>query len=446
MSELLNTSDSGPDPVGGETGDRNMRALAEAITLPPAPTDEQLARWKSAAAAPAAVASRPARVRPRWHGRILAAGSAVAATVALGAVLFMHGRSSEVQAATIIQSLRRAVIGGVNVTVRGLSAEGMTIDGSARVRFTKPIRMESILDDAGDAEPEIAALHAAVDVRAAKGSFADGLDVHFEGASTPASTWAFAKSNQPDRIAESSPARRIMGMAVHGVMVDFGDGGLEALHALHQGNGQPPPAAPPAADHPKHNYTVSVGANSEKGLEVSISRIHRMMQHHHGGASGGGRAEGREVTVLTDEQRQARRVDVERHDQLLRAILSGRAGEAEIAEMLDLLQRYAADAAVERQPDGRYVLKVLIDPGKPGDPDLKEGGMMVRVCYVPDRGVEWAEYFWAGPDLPGGGGAVRIDFADDPIDAKLLDNQRLVTPGKTTIITPAIIKGLLDLD
>lgn len=392
--------------------DANLRALASATGLPGAdsPDAAQLARWKagddqSAGAGPIPIAA--GRRSGRLRRRLLAAGSAVAATAAVAAVLFTQGRSSKVEAATILRSLQQAVIRGVNVSLQGEVGDDIAVNGEIRVRFAAPLDLDRLMADppVEVAEPDISALYGAIDVVIGDDGPLPGLNARLEFASTQPSTWVFVRSNNPNVVAPDANARRVMGFIAQGVMLDLGDGGLDVFDKLDLGGDM--------------EGTISIQAD-RGGLKVQVDED----------ADGAGAA----------NQPAATPEDMLQHDRLVRSIISGRAGEQELQELLELLERHAADATVEPQGNGRYLLKVLLDPDQlPADP-AANAGSMVQVAYTQDLGVEWAEFHTVG-DITG---SMRIEFAADAIDPALVDKNRVIVPGRTMIMTPEIIRGFID--
>lgn len=404
-----------PDSAAvGSFEDANLRALAIATDLPGGADAASLARWKGGdGAAPASLPITGRRHRLRR--RLLAAGSAIAACAAVAGVLFIQGRSSQVEAATIIRSLRQAMVGGFNVSLRGVAAKHFAIEGDIKLRFDRPLNLEAMIDDTNiaAADPGVSTLHGELTVHADNDSMIPGLNLRLEFASTPQSTWAFVKSNNPNQVAPDPHARRIMGFLTHGVMLDLGEGGMQAIERL----------GLDADGDPVTRGTVSIRAGSG-GIEVDVDR------------------DGDPSPVVAEVQTDgspASRAEMVQHNRLLRAIVSGRASEQELQEMLDLLQRHAADATVEPQGNGRYLLKVLIDPdqGPAGPPEFN--GAMIEVSYVQEVGVEWAEFHTSG-ELTG---TMRVEFSGDVIEPELLDKSRVIEPGRTMIVTPEIIQGFL---
>lgn len=425
MSEAMNQHHD--QPSDASVGEANMRSIAAAIELGAEPTAQQRARWRSAPATRKGLA-RLTGGRLSLRSRLWAAGSAIAATAAIGA-LFIHslGGGSPVQASTILTSLRQAVISGVNVSVRGVAAEGFTIDGDMHLRFDQPVSMEAIFEHDDDAFPEIPTMYASLDVRANGFSMLEGLDTHVELASSAESTWAFIQANPKAGIAPARLARHVMGVTMFGVMIDFGPGGLKALDLFNDARQDAGAGAAGEDDEPRYTISVGMKAHVHNGLSFDVHRGEKADGHEglHAQAGGGAGEDS----------------DAVRHDALLRQILTGRAGDAEINEMLEILQRHAADAEVEPQGNGRYLLKVLMDPSDPAANAGSPAGSMVQVSYAQDRGVEWAEFVGVG-ELTG---AVRVDFTDGPIDPALFNKDRLIVPGRTTVVSPQMLRSLIGL-
>ena len=124
-----------PDHNGDELLDRNLKAIGQRLSLPAEPTALQRAAWKrplrAALLAPPLNRSTFLQkgVRFMKSHRALTAGSAVAATIVLGALLLWPGLSRDVEAAVIFQSFRETLTDAMEITLKDVGAEGVRVNG-----------------------------------------------------------------------------------------------------------------------------------------------------------------------------------------------------------------------------------------------------------------------------------------------------------------------------
>ena len=116
--------------------DRNLKSIGQHLSLPDEPTAFQQAAWKRpspvATLAPLAGQSRLISRGVRFmktHRTLTADGSAVAATIAVGALLLWPGLSRDVEAALIFQSFRETLSSAMEITLEDVGAEGIHVDG-----------------------------------------------------------------------------------------------------------------------------------------------------------------------------------------------------------------------------------------------------------------------------------------------------------------------------
>ncbi len=388
----------------------NLKALGGLLTLAEEPGADRISGWKSTSGGAypnpgrreAAPMARRLPRRRRW----LAALSGAAAVLAAGsAILLTTGRSSQVNAATILDSLRRSSVGGVRVTLTGIEADGSTVEGQVAVRFQRPLNIESILDGNQNIEPAIEAAFANLDVRLGQQAPVPGLTLHVEGALAEASSWLFVNSNEiPAELVEGNPTAAMLANFMRsGLIVDFGAGAPGRL--LRQLELQAD--ADDAADAGVAVVAAEGGGDDAPPIEIQFGG----MQVRHEGAEA---------------------------PPALRRLLTGQASQQELEEVGRLLRDGAQGSELQPQADGRYVL-ILHTLAENGEAPADGQASAVRISYAPGLGVEWVEISNVGT----AGGTLRIDFLNDPIDPAAMGKDRLVVPGRTMTITEDMLRAWL---
>ncbi len=416
-----NTSPHGPDAAL----DANLRAIGSRIGPMPAPTAEQICSWRNerdgahspraqlagAATGTAELAdSSPYSIsshvphRSRW----LAAGSALAACIAIAAVVIWQPGAT-VQASTIINGLRSKTFGGVNIRFDNVASRGTTVDGFMRIRLDQPVSIET-LDDAD-------ALKDKDHFGAAYGKFtittdntvpgwADG-HIQAEGALTRGSGWMhiLASDKTVKQLAAAEPrAIGLASMASSGVLLNIGgvdEPFFEGLNAIMC------PAGCPSGTINTPGLHASVKTNPDGHGTVSIGL--------------GARAPGAAAPSMEQMQRFA---------SLARMLLSGKARQGELDQLKSMIQNdFAQQANVRKLPGGQFLLSAdLPDPEAPTGDTTR--GATLRVCYEEAAGVQWAEIL----NMRDTTGTIRIEFDGDAIDPALLQYDRLVETGKTNYL------------
>ncbi len=343
--------------------------------------------------------------RPRW----LAWGSAMAACIAAGVVIFSQPWGNSVQASTIISGLRTKEFGGVNILFDHVSSQGTTVDGVVRMRLKDPISIDR-LDD-----PK--AMESSARLGVAYGKFTLTSDggpaggapsvIDAEGALTPGSGWMYVRASDAAarQLSEGNPmAGAMVEMAQHGMVLNVGgldERFFEGLSAM-----------------------VCPGSAQSGGLHTSVERT----PDGHGkvsigmqlGAPGNPSAE------------QFRRLIG-----LARMVLSGKARQSELEQMRSTLQNdFSQKSAVQTLGAGRFLLTTAL----PGPPEAAPGGTgaaggTLRVLYEQSGGVRWAEM----SNMPGATGTIRVEFESEPIDASLLAYERLVQTGTTNYLDLRVV-------
>jgi hypothetical protein len=419
-----NSGSAGEHREGGPDAhlDANLRAIGARMGALPSPSEAQIRSWRGerAADAPALRLSEAAggdstvrTLRPR-RSRWLAAGSAIAACVAIGTAIFLQPWGSTVQASTIINGLRNKTFGGVNLRFDHVSSRGTTVDGMIRVRLDTPVSIET-LDDAH-------ALDGKDHFGAAYGKFTITTDdtvpgwaggrIEAEGALTRGSGWMYllASDKTVKQLAAAEPrAMGLASMAGTGVLLNIGgvdEPFFEGLHAMMC------PGECAGGPMGKTGLHASVQTTPDGHGTVSVGMSARVP----------GEPGGRNAPSMEQMQRFA---------SLARMLLSGKARQGELDQLKGMIQNdFAQQANVRKLSGGQYLLTAdLPDPEAPAG--ATSPGATLRVCYEEAAGVQWAEIV----NMRDTTGTVRIEFFDtDPIDPALLQYGRLVETGKTNYL------------
>lgn len=379
--------------------DHNLRRIGPTLRVPDAPADGSA--WRGVGR-PGVRTHAAGRARPAPARRIWAALSGVAAVVAAGAaILFTTTRGSAVQAGTILESLRRAQPEGLRITLTALCANGASMDGTMHVRFDRALDIRGLVEGDPSAEPRVAQAAGRLRVRTNEASAIPGVAFDLDGALTGPESWIHARANGaamdalPDGATAHPMATVIGAMLRGGVLLDLGAGAPARLaHAL--------------------------GLHAARG-------------------AGAGPSPTPSAPVLQGTLPPA-----------IRRLLTGEAGQAELDEVVRLLREGdgsarrgpATKATIELSPTGHYVLSaVLRGPDRRASDDAVTGPLM-RIAYLPGRGVPWVEFDLAGME-DGLNGLVRVEFTSDPFDPALMDRSRVVVPGRTAVITEEVIRPWL---
>jgi hypothetical protein len=370
----------------------NLLAVGRRIGPVPSPSAERVRSWRVSGAADApelrladASAERPARApRSRW----LAAGSALAACIAIGAVVLIQPWGGAVQASTILDGLRGKMFGGVNLRFDHVSSRGTTVDGVMYVRLDKPVSIDTL--------DRPRALEGKDRFGAAYGKFTITTDgsvpgwaggrIEAEGSLTHGNGWMFVRASDRTvaQIAAAEPrAFGIARMAGAGVLLNVG----------------------------------GVDDAFFDGLNAMMCPGGRASGSHAGG-------DGSPAGAPSIEQMQ-------RFASLARMVLSGKARQGELDQMRGMIQDdLGQKATVTRLDGGRHLLRTdLRDPGAHAAKDRTPDATLT-VCYEESGGVQWAEL----SNMRDAAGTIHIDFVSDSIDPALLNYERLVETGKTNYL------------
>ncbi len=401
--------------------DANLRALGGRVGAMPAPSAARIRTWRGDVAGADSATLRladssgdasPALMFHPRRSRWLAAGSAVAACIAIGTVLVFQPWGATVQASTIINGLRNKTFGGVNLRFDHVSSRGTTVDGFMRVRLNSPVSIET-LDDAHalDGKDHFGAAYGKFTITADESvpGWAGGR-IEAEGAITHGSGWMYllASDRTVKQLAAAEPrATGIAHMAGTGVLLNIGgvdDSFFEGLNTMMC----PAGCVTGQIAAPGLHAGVRPTPDGHHRVSVGISAIGK------GGPDG-------QANPPSMEQMQ-------RFTALARMLLSGKARQGELDQMRSMIQNdFAQHATVQKLSGDRYLLTAdLPDPEAPGS----SPGATLKICYEESLGVQWAQV----TNIREATGTIRVDFDSDPIDPALLQYGRLVETGKTNYL------------
>ena len=152
------------------------------------------------------------------------AGSAVAATIAVWALLFVPTPQTTVEAATIFASFRDALANAFDISFENVGAEGIRVSGRLVVVFDHGD------EQAAPLESEAQGVYVEAQVQAGETADKDvaGLDMQVAVSAVPDNEWAFVQMvSLPHHLLEEQPmAGFFQQMACDGLLLDL-DGLLE---------------------------------------------------------------------------------------------------------------------------------------------------------------------------------------------------------------------------
>lgn len=296
------------------------------------------------------------------------AGSALAASLAIVATLFVPHAGSTVEAATIFASFKEAVGNAFEIKFENIGAEGIQVDGRVVVVF-----------DPADKDLKPFQSHPQgvyIEVKARAGDKADadlrGLDVDATIVAVPGNEWAYVKlAGLPHAVLEETlVAAIVQGIAQNGVLVDL-DGILQ-----------------------KEGFGLGAWTLSEKLLDIDMDGDD------------------------DSEEAQMRR--------MLLSILTGQATADEFRALVAMLEEAVSNVSVEETEPGLHVLTASgFDTGGDTKAQGLIGDMVLRVAYKEGFGLAWAKIEHVG-QLDG---TVHLEMTDMNIDDPLFDRERLAKDG-----------------
>lgn len=411
------------------TIDENLRAAAPGLDLPAPPSAERIAAWRTPAPMKMEGRENVAHRRPRF--RYLAAGSALAATLAIGTALFMISAGNTVHAGTIIQNLRQKQIRGVNITVNKVSGEGYTIDGMVRIRSKSPIRVDQLAERDPFGPDEFGRLHANLTIigDASARPFPNST-WRGECAFSPDVGWLFVQVSESmaDTMNNGMPEWAMLtNMSRNGVILNIGAITPEMIKLL-----APSEPQPGDLDDLTDEQIASIN-NASENLEKATGQAQNRLN-----ASTDAQGK-RRVSVTLGMQANADGtgpiVKVDGAGQPANAaamrMLNGTARRAELEQLTAFLKNANQNATVKDLGGGNYLLTAdLTDPANPPAPGVSRRDATLTLAYQEQGGVQWAEI----TDMREASGSIRVDFVEDDIEPEALNYRRLVVQGQTGYI------------
>ncbi|MBY0310952.1 MAG: hypothetical protein K2W85_02670 [Phycisphaerales bacterium] len=471
---MHNDTDHHAEPNAADrTLDHNLRAIGPTLGLPSRPSAEQLASFRDDAADHAAelrlagaddgaLATQRRRPRSGW----LAVGSAMAACVAIGTVLFTMSSASRVEASTILNDLRQRQISGIDLDLNGLGADGALINGTLKVRLKNPVTVDQLGDDQAMDAAGFGAMYAKLAVTT-DASVRELPNAQFgiEMAFSPEVGWVYLIGDETtaQRIIDAEPrAAFLASMAKSGLLVNIGaldedllkqigvDGDLEAMMNDAEHDARDHAQDTGASIRLRQQAKIDIKGDLNNLTDEQIAKINKVQDDLDqlsgskpsprlkvsvddkgkrivkvGVGASDGRAQAKvQVSGATDDE-SAR---IRGMENIARTMLSGTARQGELEQLKTILTQANTKATVTNLGRGEYELVADLR-----DEDLQAGqggSAQLTVRYIEGEGVQWAEL----SKIQGVAGSVRFAFANDPIDPALLNSQRLVTVGQTNYI------------
>lgn len=409
--------------------DENLRAAAPGLDLPAPPSAERIAAWRTPAPMKMEGRENVAPRRPRF--RYLAAGSALAATLAIGTALFMISAGNTVQAGTIIQNLRQKQIRGVNITVNKIAAEGYTIDGMIRIRSKSPIRVDQLAERDPFGPDEFGRLHANLTISgdASARPFPNST-WRGECAFSEDVGWVFVKMSEgmADAMNTGMPEWAMMtNLSRNGMVLNIGAITPEMLKML------TPPAPHEEALRDLTDEQIASINNASENFEKATGQPQNRLNSSTD--SDGKRRVSVTLGMQANENGAGPIVKVEGAGQPANAaamrMLNGTARRAELEQLTAFLKNANQNATVKDLGGGKYLLTAdLTDPADPPAPGTTRRDATLTLAYEEQGGVQWAEI----TNLREASGSLRVDFVEDDIEPEALNYRRLVVQGQTGYI------------
>lgn len=395
--------------------DANLRRVAGSLGLPAAPDAARVRSWKAAKAAPAAE-SRQRGVLGSIGGFVMAKRNwvaGVAAVLAVGAAMWPFAGRSSVQARTIVESLRATTFDGVRLVLSNVEVKGVSAAGSIQLRFSKPLNMQQLIDDAEKCDSTVRAAYASLRVKTGKIAKLPEMDVEIEAASTAESTWVYGHASKfaLDELRKALPP--VAAMIEGGVLLNFGKIDLNEF------------LEPDVLGDVKEGLQEARGegekrSEKEKAAEVMVHKL----------LTGKATAENlKEIQAMLKEASLDAKVESQGNGRYL--LTTRKIGEAIRAEE----QRERGAGKGEEKGEGKGGKHLHIDD----DADLRAlDDAVIRVSYMESAGVEWVEVAELGEQH----GSCRLEFTSGEIDPKLLDMTRLIQSGKTSVLNLDALKSM----
>lgn len=303
---------------------------------------------------------------------LTAAGSAVAASIGIGAFLWISPRHSVVEASTILRSFRQTLFDGFQLSMRDVGADGVRVNGDFSVRF-KPrgAGAPGGAIDPADLEPEALSFELTVQADANAEPDVRGLDVALAGSFSDPAQWVFLRVEQlPEELIADEPlALAFLPMLQNGVMLKLD--GLEDIWKEHipdlfgEDDDQDEVSA-------KDEVRVNVDVQADAGAPHAAHVIE---------------LDGHGTIDLDDSQADAM-------EKLVEDLLYGRAGPEHLEQLVTLIEQAARHAEVVKLGDGLFRLTAsdFTRETDASDDDYQMlQKMIINITYRQGSGVESAD-------------------------------------------------------
>ena len=384
-----------------EHTDRNLRLIAQHVHLPPEPTDLQRARWQQGDAQRESASSliRGVLFMKKHRHATLAGAGALAATIALTTMLLFPFGGTPVEAKTIFSSLRQSLGNAFTVTFDNIGDDGVRVNGrliavyekdaQTTVPFEAPVRALYLEADiqTDETNPDVA-----------------GLNVEVRGAAVrePADAWVYVKLNKmPPKIVQEQPlALIIQQFTQNGLLLE-----LDTLL--------------------EEDELQEVFEDLSIDLELQGDGAKRSLK-----VGAGIPAKGAEPAQPADPEAEL--------DQLPLKILTGKLTQADIDQIVSLLEEEAITVNVVEQEPGFHVLTARDFPPEPGEPWM--ANMVLTIAYREGYGVPWASLEHVGPY----DGSLKVEMTEIALDDEVFSSQKYYQDGVTKVIDVGAIKDLAE--
>lgn len=389
-----------PNDQSDERTDRNLRLLAEHLRLPLEPTDLQLARWKQGdrRKRTSSLIRGVQLMRKHRHATLAGAG-ALAATIALTTMLLFPFGGTPVEAKTIFTSLRQSLGNAFTVTFDDIGDDGVRVNGKLIAVYEKDAQTTVPF------EAPVRALYLEADIQADETNRdVAGLNVEVRGSAVrePADAWVYVKLNQmPPKIIQEQPlAIIIQQFTQNGLLLE-----LDTLL--------------------EEDELQEVFEDLSIDLELQNDGAKRSVNFGAG--------------IKANEETPAPPVDPEAElEQLPLKILTGQLTQADIDQIVSLLEEEAITVTVVEQEPGFHVLTARDFPPEPGEPWMVN--MVLTIAYREGYGVPWASLQHVGPY----DGNIRVEMTEVALDDKIFSSQQYYQDGVTKVIDVGAIKDLAE--
>lgn len=426
--------------------DRNLRALGRQLTLPHVPTREQKQSWKHRESDGGLIAEHRNGATNKLGNTLMkkyrmwtVTGSAIAATIAISAAIWMIPGQTPVNAATIFQSLREATTRGLNVWIDHVKQDGLEIDGRVQVSFDRSgdAAAGQRSDEVGFAELRILANEAHPRV--------PGLDLEVALSTSPGQEWLFLKTHRV-------PAGLIADEPLLGILAAYASSGvlLELDGLVRQEGASSETAADqtPAGDRPpfgKRGFSVGFQVNSDitesegasKGPDTS--KIELATQFELGGNAAP------QDAALSDLPGDVDVGSFKRAGAILEDVFRGEMTPDQLTTVIDWIEASAGSVSVNEQGGGTYVLTArdfdLSDLPLDDRSAARVAHVELEIAYRQDTGIQGA----ALRNVGDGDGSIRFEQTETEIDTALLDRARFTQDENVKVINLNTLTGMLGI-